>query len=72
MDIFLTKTHQFATVDFSHPPKPCEAHFITDACALFDYFWTVENTHLLPFKRLKEQGKNVYNSDWIGLKEESH
>ncbi len=53
MDIFLTKT-----VDFSHPPKPCEACFITDACALFDYFWTVENTHLLPFKCLKEQGKN--------------
>ncbi len=55
MDIFLTKMHRFATGDFIHPPKPCETPFITDAYALCDYFWTVENTHLLPFKRLKEQ-----------------
>ncbi len=37
MDIF-AKTHGFAS-------EPCEARFIMDACALFDYFWTVEQKH---------------------------
>ncbi len=32
---------------FIHPPKPCEAHFIMDALALFDYVWTVEQKHPL-------------------------
>ncbi len=31
---------------FIHPLEPCEACFITDAHALFDVFWTVEQKHL--------------------------
>ncbi len=27
---------------FIHPPEPCEARLITDACALFDFLWTDE------------------------------
>ncbi len=30
---------------FIHPPEPCEARFIMDACTLFDLFWTVEQKH---------------------------
>ncbi len=30
---------------FIHPPEPCEACFIMDACTLFDLFWTVEQKH---------------------------
>uniref|UniRef100_A0A672P3Z9 Protein kinase domain-containing protein n=1 Tax=Sinocyclocheilus grahami TaxID=75366 RepID=A0A672P3Z9_SINGR len=47
MDIFLTKTHQFATGGHysPRPPEPCEACFVMDGCALFDYFWTVEQKH---------------------------
>ncbi len=30
---------------FIHPPEPCEARFITDAHALFDVLWTVEQKH---------------------------
>ncbi len=27
------------------PPESCEARVITDAHALFDFFWTVEQKH---------------------------
>ncbi len=30
---------------FNHPPESYEACFIIDACALFDYIWTVEQKH---------------------------
>ncbi len=30
---------------FIHPPEPCEARFIMDACALFDVLWTVQQIH---------------------------
>ncbi len=47
MDIFLTKTHRFAT--FIHPLEPCEAHFITDWCILLDLFCNVKKKkHSLP------------------------
>ncbi len=56
------------------PPEPCEACFITDACALFDCFWTVEQKHpptpILTLARARIIF--LYNSDWIRLKEESH
>ncbi len=45
MDIFLTKTHGFATGGLYSLPEPCEARFIMDARALFDVFWTVEQKH---------------------------
>ncbi len=59
MDIFLTKTHEFAAGDLYSPQEPSDARFITDARTLFYYFWTVENTHLLPLKRLEEQGQSL-------------
>ncbi len=45
--LFFTKTHWFATGGLYSPLEPCEACFITNACALFDYFWTVEQKHPL-------------------------
>ncbi len=46
MDIYLTKMQDSLQVAFIHLPEPCEARFITDVCALFDYFWIVEQKHL--------------------------
>ncbi len=34
---------------FNHPPKPCEALFIVDGCALLHVVWTVEQKHSLTF-----------------------
>ncbi len=31
---------------FIHTPEPCEAHFITDARALFDYLLLLKRKHL--------------------------
>ncbi len=45
MDIFLTKCMDSLQEAFIHPPEPCEGCFIMDGCALFDYFWTVEQKH---------------------------
>ncbi len=45
MDFVLQKMHGFATGGLYSSPKPCETHFITNACALFDYVWTVEQKH---------------------------
>ncbi len=42
MYIVPTKIHWFATGGFCSPPEPCEARFNLEGCALFDYFWTVE------------------------------
>ncbi len=37
---------------FTHPPEPCEAHFIMYECDLFDLFnMTVENTPPPPPKK---------------------
>ncbi len=55
---------------FIHPPEPCEARFIMDGCALFDYFWTVEQKH--HSNAWKSQDNFKRNSNWIRLKEESH
>ncbi len=53
---------------FIHPPEPCEARFIMDAHALFDYFWTVEQKHPpTAILKLGRARKNV-NTDWICLK----
>ncbi len=40
------------TDGFSSPLEPCEARFIMDGCALFDFFWTVEKK-----QSLEEQGQ---------------
>ncbi len=50
-DIFLIKTHGFATGRLYSPPRAVWGMFIMNAHTLFDYFWTVEkeNVHLLPF-----------------------
>ncbi len=45
MDIFLTKTHEFAAGDLYSPPEPSDARFITDAHTLFYYFWTPTYSH---------------------------
>ncbi len=45
MDIFLTNRMDSLQEAFIHPPEPCEACFITDARALFDMFWTVEQKY---------------------------
>ncbi len=42
---FLQKRMDSLQEAFIHPPEPCEGRFITDACALFDVFWTVEQKH---------------------------
>ncbi len=42
MDIFLQKCINSLQEAFIHPQEPCEARFIMDGCALFDFFWTVE------------------------------
>ncbi len=42
---FLQKRMDSLQEAFFHPPEPCEARFIIDARALFDYFWTVEQKH---------------------------
>ncbi len=74
MDIFLTKMHQFAAGGLYSPTALCEAHFIMDASAVFDFFWTVEEKH--PPTAILTLGKErdffIYNSDWIRLKEENH
>ncbi len=46
MDIFLTKTHGFATGGPLFMPRSLVRHvFIMDACILFDVFWTVKQKH---------------------------
>ncbi len=38
---------------FIHPPEPCEARFIKDACSIFHVFRTVYSKHLfIPMERL--------------------
>ncbi len=39
---------------FIHPPEQCEAHFIIDGRALFEFFWTVEkNTAIIKLRRAR-------------------
>ncbi len=42
---FLQKRMDSLQEAFIHPPEPCKARFIMDACTLFDVFWTVEQKH---------------------------
>ncbi len=44
---FVQKCIHLRKEAFIHPPEPCEARIITDACALFHVFWTVDKKHLL-------------------------
>ncbi len=44
--IFFLQKHMDSLQEaFNHPPEPCKAHFITDATALFNVFWTVKEKH---------------------------
>ncbi len=49
---------------FIHPPEPCEARFIMDGCALFDYFWAVEQKHAI----IKlGRARTIFNLTQIGF-----
>ncbi len=67
MDIYLTKMQDSLQVAFIHLPEPCEAHFMTDVCALFDYFWTVEQKHLpTPILTLR-RARIIFNITLFGF-----
>ncbi len=47
--------------------QPCEAHFITDARALFDYFLTVEQKHQpIPILAVG-RARQIFNITLIGF-----
>ncbi len=48
---FLQKRIDSLQEAFIHP-RSCVMHILLDACALFDYFWTVEQKHPTPILKL--------------------
>ncbi len=52
---------------FIHAPELCEAHYIMDACTLFDVFWTVKEKH--PPTAMKRFGiaRTIFNITPIGF-----
>ncbi len=68
MDIFLTKTHGFATGGLYSPRSvPCQARFIMDGRALFDVFWTVEQK-LSPTAMITlRSARTIFNVNPIGF-----
>ncbi len=52
---------------FIHPPEPCEARFIMDAHALFDYFWTVEQKHPSTAILTPGRARQFFNITSIGF-----
>ncbi len=64
---FLQKCMDLLQEAFIHPPEPCEACFITDACTLFNIFWTVEQKHpptaIITLRRVR----TMYNITLIGF-----
>ncbi len=64
---FLQKCMASLQEAFIHPPEPCEAHFIMDARALFDVFWTVEQKHL-PIAMIEfRRARTIFNITPIGF-----
>ncbi len=72
MDMFLKKKR--TTSHYRRhilPPKPCEARFIMDVCALFHYFQTVEKKKTPAYchsNAWKSKDNFLYFSNWIHLK----
>ncbi len=67
MDIFFLQNRiDSLQEDFIHPLEPCEACFIMDGCALFDYFWTVEQKHIIMAHAIIKLGR-IFNITLIGF-----
>ncbi len=59
---------------FIHAPEPCEAHFIMDVRALFDFLWAVQQKHPPTAMITLGSARTIFYITPIGfvLKEESH
>ncbi len=64
---YLQKHMESLQEAFIHPPEPCEARFIMDACALFDVLWTVEQKNPPTAMIELRSARTVFNITPIGF-----
>ncbi len=67
MDIFLRKTHGFATGGLYTHPERCEGRFIMDAHTLVKVSWTVVQKHPLTAMIELRSARTIFNITLIGF-----